>query len=156
MNRNEKLMTLGCVALGAFFAFGGWNFYGVGSFKTPGGGFLPFWGGLFLITLSGVHLLSQWKPKIVVEEKALLRQSHRKRLILTVLSLLAYGLLLKQLGFLLTTLLFITFLLRFITPRKWQVVVGFSMLTTLFVYALFVLWLGASLPEGILSDYLPY
>lgn len=154
MSRNEKWMTLGWMALGVFFGYGGWAFYGVGSFNAPEGGFFPFWGGLILTGLGGVHLLSQWKPK-PEGGKPFLLQSQRKRLILTLVFLLAYGLLLQRLGFLLTTFLFMVFQLRFITPQKWKVVIGFSMLTALLAYALFVLWLGASLPEGILTDYLP-
>jgi putative tricarboxylic transport membrane protein len=154
MSRNEKLMTLGWMAMGAFFAYWGWAFYGVGWFNAPEGGFFPFWGGLILMSLSAVHLLSQRKPR-PGEEKPLLRQGYRKSLILTFLSLVAYALLLKWLGFLLTTFLFMGFLLRVITPQKWKVAVGFSVLTALLAYALFVLWLGASLPEGILSGYLP-
>jgi putative tricarboxylic transport membrane protein len=147
-------MTLVCMALGVTFGYGGWAFYGVGWFNNPGGGFVPFWGGLVLMGLSGVHLLLQWKPR-PGEERSLLRRGHSKSLILTSLSLLAYSLLLMRLGFVLTTFLFMGFLLRFVTPQKWKVVVGFSVLTALLAYAIFVLWLGAALPEGILSDYLP-
>ncbi len=154
MSRNEKWMTLGCMAFGAIFAVGGWVSYGVGWPNAPKGGFLPFWTGLILMGLSCIHLLLEWKSR-QGEEKPLLRRGHIKGLLLTFLSLLGYSFLLRRLGFLLTTFLFIVFLLRFITPQKWKVAVGFSVLIVLFVYALFILWLNTPLPEGMLSDYLP-
>ena len=74
---------------------------------------------------------------------------------LTFLSLLTYTFLLRPLGFIPATFLFLFFLLRFVAPQNWKVVIGFSIVAALACYAFFVLWLGASLPPGILEPFLP-
>jgi hypothetical protein len=67
------------------------------------------------------------------------------------LALIVYALLLEWLGFILTTLLLVGFLLRTIYPQKWSVVISASVLTSLMTYVVFRVWLQTQLPAGILS-----
>ena len=155
MNKYERSMTLGFMVFGAIFLIGGIH-YKIGRFNSPGGGFLPFWFGLILVTLGGAHLISNWKELRKKEEKFFDKRSGMKKMVFTFISLPAYTFLLSWLGFIITTFLFMLFLLRFIEPQKWKVVLIVSIMTTIVAYAFFVLWLRASLPPGILEKFLPY
>ncbi len=147
-------MTLGCLAFGAIFLVGG-MVYGIGNVHSPGAGFLPFWVSLILISLSGAYLLVGRKEPGKKGGRFFAQRQNMNKLGLTFLSLLAYTFLLSPLGFIPATFLFMFFLLRFVAPQTWKVVMSFSVLTALAAYAFFVLWLGASLPPGILQAFLP-
>lgn len=155
MNKYERSMTLGFMVFGGIFLIGGIH-YRLGRFNSPGGGFFPFWFGLILVTLAGAHLMSNWKESGKKEETFFDKRSGIKKMIFTFISLLAFTVLLSWLGFIITTFLFMLFLLRFIEPQKWKVVLIGSITTTIIAYAFFVLWLKASLPPGILEKFLPY
>jgi hypothetical protein len=147
-------MTLGCLAFGVIFLVGG-MVYGIGNVHSPGAGFLPFWVSLILVTLSGVYLLIGRRELGRKGERFFAHRKNMIKLILTFLSLLAYSFLLSPLGFIPATFLFLFFILRFVAPQTWKVVISLSVLTALAAYAFFVLWLGASLPPGILGTLLP-
>ncbi|MBE0555855.1 MAG: tripartite tricarboxylate transporter TctB family protein [Proteobacteria bacterium] len=63
-------------------------------------------------------------------------------------ALLAYALLMKPLGFLLCTVLFIGFLLRAVEPQRWSVVIVGAVGAALGAFAVFNLWLKTQLPQG--------
>jgi len=58
---------------------------------------------------------------------------------------------LNHLGFVVTTLLFMFLLLKFIEPRKTRTVLLIACLTTVFAYGIFELWLNTNLPRGFLG-----
>jgi len=60
-----------------------------------------------------------------------------------------YALILEWLGFVISTVLFLAFLLQSIEAKRWVVVVLVSVGSSLLTYALFELWLHARLPKGI-------
>jgi hypothetical protein len=68
--------------------------------------------------------------------------------------LFLYPFAMKQLGFFLSTFLFIGFSLKFIEPQKWRVVGVMSVLVAIVCYLLFHVWLQIQLPKGIAIDYL--
>jgi putative tricarboxylic transport membrane protein len=74
-----------------------------------------------------------------------------KNAMIILVSLLAYALLLFPLGFVITTTLFIAFLLRAIVPQRWSVVIACSILTAAASYLIFEVWLKAQLPRGPLG-----
>ena len=123
--------------------------YKLGSLAAPEGGLMPFLSGaamcfLALIGFAGATLRRQRE-----ERRSPLFKGHAwQRSLLTLGALLAFQFLMNPLGFALTTVLFIGFLLRAIVPQRWSVVVAVSLLTTLLSYMLFEVWLKAQLPKG--------
>ena len=124
--------------------------YGIGSLGSPGTGFLPFLTGLAMGIFASIGLLHStwrlrqgegWKPKI----KGL---KWRKSL-LVLAALAAYVLLLRPLGFSLSTALFVGFLLRTIQPQKWTVVLAGGLAAAAGSFLVFEVWLQAQLPKGI-------
>ena len=126
--------------------------YKLGTPAAPGTGFMPFLTGLAICFFSGIGLIHATLRKKQGEGWVpLLKGVVWKNAMVILISLLAYALLLKPLGFVITTTLFIAFLLRAIVPQRWPVVIACSILTALGSYLIFEVWLKAQLPKGPLG-----
>ena len=126
--------------------------YDLGTLDSPGTGFLPFLAGLAICLFSVIGLVhgtliqrrgTGWKPTI---KGVMWRKS-----LVVLLALLAYALLMKPLGFLLCTTLFIGFLLAAVQPQRWYVVISGAIGTAIGTYGIFEVWLKAQLPTGPLG-----
>lgn len=73
------------------------------------------------------------------------------RLVVIVLALAAYALLFERLGFLLSTALFLGFLLAAVGQQRWPVVLAVALGTAALAHLLFVRLLAIPLPRGILG-----
>ena len=123
--------------------------YKMGSPASPGTGFMPFLTGAAISFFSGVGFIHASIRRKKGEGRTPLLQGVRWRnAMLILLSLLAYSLLMVPLGFLISTVLFIAFLLRAIVPQRWPVVVTCALLTAAASYLVFEVWLKAQLPKG--------
>ena len=126
--------------------------YKLGTPAAPGTGFMPFLTGLAICSFSGIGLIHATLRKKQGEGWApVLRGVTWKNAMIILVSLLAYALLLFPLGFVITTTLFIAFLLRAIVPQRWSVVIACSILTAAASYLIFEVWLKAQLPKGPLG-----
>lgn len=127
---------------------------GLGRFHNPGPGFLFFWGGIVLGILSIIVLIMALVSKrkgIQEGEERIFGNINWVKVIAVVLSLIAYGIILERLGFLVSTFLFIAFLLSSIEPKKWYIVIITAIVSSSLTYALFEIWLKVRLPKGILG-----
>lgn len=122
----------------------------LGTLRSPGPGFLPFISGALLGGLAlVVHLQVRRKNSSLQETKPIWRDPRRGlRMILTFIVLLAYAVGMEYLGFLISTFLFIAFLLKFIEPQRWTVVLFGSILASGVSYCIFELILQVQLPKG--------
>jgi putative tricarboxylic transport membrane protein len=126
--------------------------YKLGTLAAPESGLMPFLSGAAICLLAAIGFGTATLRRLRGERwEALLRGRGWQRGLLTVVALLAFVLLLRPLGFLLTTALFIAFLLRAIVPQRWPLVVAVSVLTAAFAYLVFEVWLKAQLPTGPLG-----
>jgi hypothetical protein len=64
----------------------------------------------------------------------------------------AYNLLLEPLGYLIVTLAFLVFMLRYLKV-SWRVNIAISLIAAIGTYVLFVVWLKVVLPMGLLEFY---
>ncbi len=85
--------------------------------------------------------------------KAGLKWNWRKSLtpLLTLMTLLAYILLLEPLGFVLTTFVCLLLLFKLSEPRKWLMPMVLSGVTAVLSYLIFSVWLQSSFPKGLLT-----
>lgn len=126
--------------------------YKLGTPAAPGTGFMPFLTGLAICFFSGIGLIQATLRKRRGEGwSPVLQGVFWKNAMIILVSLLAYALLLFPLGFVITTTLFIAFLLRAIVPQRWSVVIACSILTAAASYLIFEVWLKAQLPKGPLG-----
>lgn len=122
---------------------------GLGSFKAPGPGFLPFGASLAILLLSLFLFLKERGRKLSEKAAPLFRGKKIRNVIYILAGIFAFPLLLGRLGFFLCTFLFIGFCLRMIVPHRWRVVLVMSIGVTIISYLLFDTWLMIQLPKGI-------
>lgn len=119
----------------------------------PSTGFIPFLAGI-LIGVSGLLMfISGWikRRRKDQREKFWPEMAGTKRIVLIVAGLSAMAYLIPILGFLITSILITTFMLRVIEPQKWVAVIITSLGCCLLVYWLFNNLLQVSLPKGFLG-----
>lgn len=125
---------------------------GLGSFHDPGPGFLFFWSGVVLGVLSMVILIPTMKGNkeaLKETQENIFENVKWMKIVSVLVSLVIYGLILEWLGFLISTVFFIAFLLGSIESKKWYIIVFVSIVSAFLSYALFELFLQARLPKGI-------
>ncbi len=150
MKYRDVIGSLFWMSVGVIFCLGSLDF-GFSRMGTIGGGFFPFVAGTALISLSVVVLLTSLSAKKEDRPgiKPLLpERDSGKKLFSALLALLTYVLVLKYLGFVLTTFCFIVFLLRCIEPQRWIVVFSAAALTSGAAHLVFSIWLKVQLPRG--------
>ncbi len=153
MKNRDLVSSLFLLAFGLFICIFSLK-YGVGRLGAPGPGFLSLLSGFILIILSSILLISTVKKEKKAEKQAANffpeKDSLRKTSI-SVLILLAYSIVLESLGFVVTTLLFMLFVLRFVESQSQKTTVIAALLATVFSYLLFVSMLKSQMPKGILG-----
>lgn len=118
----------------------------MGTLGDPGPGFLPFWVGVALATISLALIASALLDGATPGAQT----GHRGRVGWMLMGLLLYALALEFLGYLVTTFLLLGAFLAILGQRRWAVVLAFAVLATGGSYALFSLWLRVPLPRGVL------
>lgn len=68
-----------------------------------------------------------------------------------IVALLIYALAMEHLGFILSTTLFIAFLLWLVERQRWYVIVFGAVLSSMAAYLVFKVWLETALPIGLLG-----
>ena len=128
---------------------------GLGNFRGPGPGFLPFVASLVLGVLSLLLMVQAIHRKGEEKEvqEAWSQRGNWEKIVYTLAALLLYLFLLEKLGFLFCTFLLVVFLLRVVETQRWPVVIVTAFLATLFCYILFQVWLKIQLPSGTLGIY---
>ena len=148
---NDQLSSTVWFILGLAVCLGSLQ-YKLGTPASPGTGFMPFLAGMAICFFSGTGLIHSTLRRRQGEGWAPVLQGFSwKNAMIILVSLLAYALLLFPLGFVITTTLFIAFLLRAIVPQRWSVVIACSILTAAASYLIFEVWLKAQLPKGPLG-----
>jgi putative tricarboxylic transport membrane protein len=148
---NDQLSSAVWFILGLAVCLGSLQ-YKLGTPAAPGTGFMPFLTGVAICFFSGIGLIHATLRKRRGEGWApVLGGVVWKNALVILLSLAAYALLLKPLGFVISTAVFIAFLLRAIVPQRWSVVIACSILTAAASYLIFEVWLKAQLPKGPLG-----
>lgn len=123
--------------------------YRLGTLAAPESGLMPFLSGAAIAVLASLGFIlgtlrrlhgDGWKP--------LFRGVVWRRSLLTLAALLAFLFLQAHVGFAVTTVLFLGFLLRAIFPQRWSIVIATALLTAIVAYLVFEVWLQAQLPKG--------
>jgi hypothetical protein len=125
------------------------SFMPMGRTSKPGPGFLPFWVGVILALLSIFLFVEAGFRKGPVESvKFLAGEGRWPNVIWTAGSLMGYGFLIEALGFVISTLILLLFLFRYIGNQKWWVAFTGTFLVTLAAHLIFKVGLRVQLPRG--------
>jgi len=150
-NKKEQISSLFLLLFSGFICFFSYKL-SMGSIHNPGVGFFPFYMGIILGLLSIRNFIKAVaQRKIAIEIiKTLNNNINWKNIIITVVVLFSFPLLLKILGFLVSSFLFIAFFLRFTKPsQRWLVVLGMGGAVAISFYFIFQYWLKIQFPPGI-------
>ena len=125
----------------------------LGSFHNPGPGFFPFWAGAIMAISSGI-VFFQFRRVSSGKEiiKPLWPNKDRfLKVLLAALALFVYAECMEYLGFLISTSIFLVFLLRAIEPQRWSLVILEALVVSGISYLIFEIWLKTQLPKGLLQ-----
>jgi putative tricarboxylic transport membrane protein len=153
MNKGERdrISSLVWLVVAIAICFGSVRL-SLGNFHRPGPGFFSFLSGAVLGILSILVFLQSFKEQPGDIRKAFWPNSRRgSKMAYVVIALILYSIGMDYLGFSLSTLLLLGFLLRGIDPQRWRVVFAWSILGTIFCWGIFKYWLGVQLPGGIVG-----
>jgi len=121
----------------------------MGRFRHPGPGFLPFGLSIVLTLLSIFLIFTRWKkgatPTSFWPQRTWLRP------LLGLAFLILYAFLIGELGFLVTSLIFLLIWLGVIERVRWRTMVSISISVTVALYLIFGLFLEVPLPRGFLK-----
>lgn len=118
----------------------------LGTFSSPGPGFMPFIVALCLFSLASILLVQTTRTR---KEQAMEKFGFRMSALYISCSIVAYVLLFKKMGYLLSTFLFMVFVFKSIGTEKWVWASGAALLVTLLSYLVFGMILQLNLPAGI-------
>jgi hypothetical protein len=149
MNRRDLLAGLFWLGISVFVVIQSVK-SDLGSLRTPGPGFLPFWsavilGALSIILIVTTSLRKKWEGKLV----DLWRGLDWVRVIWVLFSLFLYPILLPITGYLITTFVLIAFLLCIGVRSKLWIDVASALAITVISYVIFYTLLDVKFPKGI-------
>jgi putative tricarboxylic transport membrane protein len=142
----ERVAALALLLFGLGGVFGASRLT-IGGPGRPGPGFFPFWLALALC-VAAVALLLRRSPAPPQPPAVLAERLRYGKVVLALAAGAAYAAALGPLGFLLTTFLFLLFLLRAVDPRRWSSALVISAATSVASHLLFKVWLDVQLPAG--------
>jgi hypothetical protein len=140
------LVIAGCICWGALSL-------SYGHIHNPGPGFYPLWLGIILGAMAmGLILKTTWQREGAKALRAILSEKVRwEKVLFVLMALILYGCLMNFLGYLIVTFLLMAFLLRFIEPRPWKAVIGWTLIGAVGSYLVFEVWMKLRLPKGFLG-----
>ncbi len=120
----------------------------------PGSGFFPVILSVLLGLLSVIIIIQTWwKNRHVktLEKTPKILGSEKKKYFIYLGLFFAFSLFLEKLGYFLSMVLFLGFILKYVEKQSWKTTCGIIILSGLVSYFLFVKFLAVPLPEGVLS-----
>jgi putative tricarboxylic transport membrane protein len=126
--------------------------YGFGTLHEPGPGFITFFAGAILTLLSlSLFLFSFRDQKDRSGFQSLWARLDPGKVLYVIVLLVAYTLLIKPMGFLISTFFLLSLLFRIKGTYRLKTVFLMSFLVTMGSYIIFEIWLKAQLPKGVLG-----
>lgn len=145
----ELVFNLALVAGSAFLL---WSAYGISGFEALSApGVVPMVTTGTMLVCGGLILRDTLKKSATTAEK-LHRDILPMPIIVTIILIAAYSLLLKPLGFLPTSFLFLTVLIRYLAGGSLTKAAGISLLTVALIYLVFRIVFHVLMPQGIVPE----
>ena len=149
MKKSDRFISLIVLVFGLYIAFEGYRLK-LGTFHEPKPGFLIFWAGIILSSLS-IALFIQTFLSEEKEKRAPWKGVQWIKVVKLMAALIAFPLVFKWMGFFLSTFLLLLFLLKALEPQRWRVALAVSIITIVLCYLVFGVFLEFRFPAGILG-----
>jgi putative tricarboxylic transport membrane protein len=152
MRRNDIYSSLVWLLVGVGFIWGGLKME-IGPLDGPGPGFFPtIIGGVLSLLSLALFLTTSWgENQLSVKGSFWKEQRSWVKVSLSLFSLVFYLIALNYLGYILTTFLFILYLLKFVGKRGWGGSLLIAIIASLGSFAVFKTALGVLLPRGLIN-----
>jgi hypothetical protein len=150
VRRADRIAGAVLLAFAVAFSAGALKFYTYTGPGGPGSAFLPFWLGIVMAVLAVMLLASALREPGPGPDWLPLGEG-RKRLLIVLGVTIALVALLKVLGMIIGTALFLVVLLRLIDRSPWPLALGVAALTAGANYLVFAHWLRVPFPVGVLG-----
>lgn len=122
----------------------------IGTFHSPGPGFLLFWSGVTFGTFSIILVVTSiLKKSGEGKVKNLWKGMNWSKVILVLAFLFIYAILLQRLGYLIATFGLMTLTFGIVGKARLWIQVMTAAITVLATYIIFYVWLEVQLPKGI-------
>jgi len=142
----DRITAVLLLIFSAAFAAGALKYYRWWGHDGPGPAFLPFWLGVVMACLAGLMLFRRINPTPV----SWLPQGQAGKRVLVVLGVTAgFIALLKVLGMVVGTALFLVVLVRYLGRHSWWVTIAIALAAAGANWLVFVHWLRVPMPEGL-------
>ena len=148
MRSADRIAGAALLALGVAFSAGALKHYAYWGENGPGPAFLPFWLGLVMAGLGALLLISALRARDP-GEPWLPRGEGLRRLALVMGATIAFVALLKLLGMVLATVLFLVTLMRRLGLHSWPLTLAVALAMAGFNFLVFTFWLQVPFPVGV-------
>jgi putative tricarboxylic transport membrane protein len=142
----DRITAVLLLIVSAAFAAGALKYYKWWGHDGPGPAFLPFWLGVVMACLAALMLFRKTSPLPV----PWLPQGGARTRVLVVLGVTAaFIALLKVLGMVVGTVLFLVVLVRYLGRHPWWLTISIALAAAGVNWLVFVHWLRVPMPEGM-------
>ena len=120
----------------------------------PGSGLFPVILSVLLALFSLIIIIQAWRRNLHVKtskETPKLLGTEKKKYFLYLGSFFAFSLFFEKLGYFLSMILFLGFILKYVEKQSWITTCGIIIVSGLVSYFIFVKFLAVPLPQGLLS-----
>ena len=148
MRNADRIAGAALLAFAVAFSAGALKFYGYSAPDGPGSGFFPFWLGVIMAVLAAMMLVgalrspdpgAAWLP----------RGDGLRRLVVVLGITFAFVALLKVVGMILGTALFLVVLMRILDRTAWPLTLTVAVVTAGINYLVFTYWLKVPFPLSV-------
>jgi hypothetical protein len=148
VRRADRIAGAVLLVSGVAFAAGALKYYTYWGPDGPGSAFLPFWLGVIMAVLAGWLLVDALRSRDPGTEW-LPRGEGLRRLVLVLGVTIAFVALLKFVGMILGTALFLIVLMRVLDRNPWPLTLSVAAATAGLNYLIFTYWLRVPFPVSV-------
>ena len=146
--KTDSIIACFWLLLSLYLAYASYQL-GLGSAGRPGAGLFPFGAALAIGVIAIFRLIGVGpaQPETMLATSTL----EGKKIIAVIAGMLAYAVMLDDVGFAICTFLLLAFYLKFVAAQPWQKSLVFAAVTALGAHLFFDVLLRAQLPRGLLA-----
>jgi len=152
--KKDLISSLCLFVLGLLMAFQSIK-YSLWGWSGPEAGFFPF---VVAVIMIGLSLFISLKSFVLIrlQKKYKILEEERKNEVSIfkvssyIILILLYGVLIDKIGYLITSALFLLFVIKYVEKQNWKITILVGLASIITSYVLFVYFLGVPLPRGLL------